>query len=134
MRRAAEHLRELVEVLPEDFAGPWHVTIVDAGMTAVGDVARRHVVETYSEAVAEYMATLHPPVASAVAVWLDVAADSLEQLVADAAGSTLAGLLAGQPESRFADAIEVARQVLRVEAVAQVEDHVRHVLPPGEVF
>lgn len=138
LRRAAAQLRELVEVLPEDFSGPWHVTIVDLGMTAVGDVGRRRVVETYSEAVAEYMATLHAPVALALASWLDRAADDLEQLIVAASGSTLAGLLAGNPESRFAEAIEVARAVLRVEvdspAGEPVTRRVEAYVPPGEAL
>lgn len=134
--RAAAKLRKNVAILPIDWRDrPWSPVITDSeSLTGVRTCDSPHDsyavaddadpatavdwacdgcehFETYSEGLADYVSTLHPPVALALADWLDIAAKSIEaRIIAE----THVGVPDGTIKTSDEDAaIAVARAVLR---------------------
>jgi hypothetical protein len=108
LRRAAAKLREHANAASE---GPWEADGVDIWAGTASDVWAG---EADERANASYAALMHPPVALALADWLDATAERIE-ILKPVVGHEIYGV--GHPqefiERTYAKSLAVARAVLR---------------------
>jgi hypothetical protein len=91
LREAARQLRERVAAVPDDAKAPWRPVITDSeSASGVGVCGQPDhdgpwacddcwPIETYSEGLAAYLASMHPRVGRALAAWWDCVAIDEEQ-------------------------------------------------------
>jgi hypothetical protein len=121
LRRAAEKLREHATTAAEVAPGPWlyapedprpnRVVLAEGGRTAMAVVYE----ESELPKISAHIALMHPPVALALADWLDATAERIETLrpVLTAPADYTPEAYAAHIARTYAKPIAVARAVLR---------------------